>query len=55
LFIIADWNGYVFNHALNIKEAGAISIAKWHAYTSQARSSSSASAAAKECRHACLC
>ena len=26
--IIADWNGYVFNHARNINVSGAISIGK---------------------------
>src|SRR5208283_3899334 len=34
-FIIADWNGYVFNHAPNIRDVGAISIAKCHPYTSR--------------------
>jgi hypothetical protein len=32
--MIADWNGYVFNHAPNIKVGGAISIAKFlHAHS----------------------
>lgn len=46
-FIIADWNGYVFNHALNINVSGAISIAKCRPYTSRIRQ-------LIEKRHRCL-
>ena len=35
LFIIADWNGHVFNHALNVRDINVISIAKWHPLTKQ--------------------
>src|SRR5215831_18912154 len=34
-FIIADWNGYVFNHDPNIGVGGAISIAKFRPYSSR--------------------
>src|SRR6516165_4481616 len=32
-FIIADWNGYVFNHAPNIRVVGPISISKFRPYS----------------------